>query len=180
MTPKDKKSFVMYQDFESIFEALPMEARGELITSIFSYTKTLIDPTETLQGMVRIAFICIKNTLDRDREAYLARCEQNAKNARSGKKQTQTDGSGCKRSQATASDNDSDTENDHDNDSENDTDTDNERSEAPQKCAYARKGQRQNTKWRDSANLVPSTSSFDTDDFFQAALARPFDWDDGS
>ena len=165
----EKKSFMLYQNYETIFEELDMRQRGELISAIFAYTGGNSDAARGMKGALRMAFVCIKDGIDRDRASYLARCEQNAQNARRRK----SDG---KRSLASAADNDNDNEHDHDNeherdnDHEHDNDLDLERSIAPQKGA--RSAEKKSERGRSGRGAKRELSSFDTDDFFEAALKR--------
>ena len=79
----NKNGFVLYHNFFNQIVLLSMEERGELFTAIFEYTRDGKTETE-LSPMVGMAFSFIKDTLDRDRDAYAARCEQNAENGRKG------------------------------------------------------------------------------------------------
>ena len=161
----EKKSFMLYQNYETIFEELDMKQRGELISAIFAYTGGNSDAAKGMRGALRMAFVCIKDGIDRDRASYLARCEQNAQNARRRK----SDG---KRSLASAADNDNDNDHDHDHDHEHDHehDLDHERSVAPQRGA--RSAQKKSERGRSGRGAAMALSSFDTDDFFEAALKR--------
>lgn len=131
MALPQRKSFMLYHDFENLFRLLDMEQRGALITAIFEY-ETQNTLTSPLPDLANMAFCCIKNTLDRDRETYRAKCEVNAQNGKKG-------GRPPKRSSAEEterffsepkkpdSDKDSDSDRDRDNDSESDTDKERER-----------------------------------------------------
>lgn len=170
MSKTEKKSFILYQNYENLFRVLPLHERGKLITAIFAYERDGSENTVKLSDSARMAFVCIRDTLDRDRETYRARCEQNAKNA----KMSHKNRSDCKRSVANGSLNEN--ENDTDNENEIDIDIENGRSGAPQKRAYARqKSEKKETEKRSGDLLMPNMSTFDTDDFFEAALRRSFD-----
>lgn len=169
MAKPEKKSFVLYQNYENLFAVLPMNERGKLITAIFAYERDGSELVTKLSDAARMAFVCIRDALDRDRESYRARCEQNAKNAKLSHKNRQG-GSDRMRTVPNGSLNDNDTDNEIDND--NDIDNDNERSDAPPRRANAQ--QKREGKSRNQPLPPPSASTFDTDDFFQAALARPF------
>ena len=162
----EKKSFVLYQNYENMFLALPMHERGKLITAIFAHERDGGELPVKLSDAARMAFVCIRDTLDRDREAYRARCEQNAKNAKLSHKNRYD----RERSAANGSLND----NGNDTDNENDigTGTDNERSGAPPARAYAQKN-REKTNWKQPPT-ESATSTFDTDDFFEAAVRASF------
>lgn len=83
MIDKPKKSFVMHEDFFEMFALLGMEDRGRLISAIFAYAAEG-EVDETLSPVVKMAFTCIKGTLDRDREKYLNTCARNAENGKKG------------------------------------------------------------------------------------------------
>ena len=65
---KDKKSFVLYLDYEQHFNLLNVEQRGELITAVFEYCRTGQMPK--IDGIVAMAFSFIKATLDRDGDKW--------------------------------------------------------------------------------------------------------------
>ena len=161
MPKSEKKSFVLYQNYENMFEALPMNERGKLITAIFAYTRDGSEPAVRLSDAARMAYVCIRDTLDRDLEAYRARCEQNAQNARKSH-------SNRKRTQANGSLND----NENVNDNGIGIDNGNERRDEPQYGAFAQN--KQEKKEFRKRIPEPPMSTFDTDDFFQAALEHSF------
>ena len=84
MTDKseDKKSFVMYADYEKHFNLLSLEKRGELITAIFVYQRTGEIPK--LDSILEMAFSFIKETLDRDNEKWRVTKEERAKAGKKG------------------------------------------------------------------------------------------------
>ena len=83
MTQK-KKSFVLYNDMSSVFDLLSIEERGILITAIFEYVQYGDTIITAESDRATIAFQCIKNTLDRDRESYFAKCEAYSANGKKG------------------------------------------------------------------------------------------------
>lgn len=83
MPKNEAKSFILYHSFWSIFALLSMEQRGELVTAIFEYERLGHLATE-LSPILEIAFAGIKDTLQRDREAYAEKCEKNAENGKKG------------------------------------------------------------------------------------------------
>ena len=83
MSKNEKKSFILYHSFANQFALLSMEERGQLISAIFSYERTGAIEGE-LSPLVNMAFSCMKESLDRDRESYESKCEQNAKNGQKG------------------------------------------------------------------------------------------------
>lgn len=84
MTEKkdDKKSFIMYSDYEKHFELLSIEERGILITAIFYYIRTGI--IQNLDGAPKMAFSFIKANLDRDNDKWLDTKEKRVESGRLG------------------------------------------------------------------------------------------------
>ena len=78
----DKNSFLIYLDYEEQFNLLTDEEVGQLMRAIIKYEKTGNMPK--LDGMLKMAFSFIKTQLDRDREKYNKKCEQNKENAKKG------------------------------------------------------------------------------------------------
>jgi len=73
-----KKSFVLYCDQKVIFEQLPPEKRGELITVLFEYVN---DENPTVEDpLVNMAFTLIKQQLKRDLKKYEARADRSRDN----------------------------------------------------------------------------------------------------
>ena len=87
---KEKKSFLMYLDYEEQFALLTDEQLGQLLRTVMEYERTQIVPE--LDGIVKMAFSFIKAQLDRDREKYEDRCAKNKENGKKGgrPKQNQT------------------------------------------------------------------------------------------
>ena len=140
MKHTDKKSFILYGDFFELFGLLSMEERGRLITAIFNYENAGVYPSE-LSDAARMAFVCIRNTLDRDRAAYEEKCEKNTENGKKGGRPRKSEKientlteSGeffsekterfSEKPQKADSDNDSGTDSGTDSEIDNDTDTD--------------------------------------------------------
>nr|DAD95773.1 MAG TPA: hypothetical protein [Siphoviridae sp. cthh925] len=88
---ENKKSFVMYLDYEEHFNLLSDEELGMLVRTIMEYEKTRKIPQ--LEGMTKMAFSFIKAQLDRDREKYEKKCQKNRENGAKGgrPKKNQTD-----------------------------------------------------------------------------------------
>ena len=94
----DKNSFLIYLDYEEQFNLLTDEQVGQLMRAIIKYEKTGVVPK--LEGMLKMAFSFIKTQLDRDREKYNKRCEQNRENAkRGGRPRKQKDNSETKKTE---------------------------------------------------------------------------------
>lgn len=86
----DKKSFLMYLDYEEQFALLTDEQLGRLLRAVMEYEKTQIVPE--LDGIIKMAFSFIKAQLDRDREKYEDKCAKNKENGKKGgrpRKQTE-------------------------------------------------------------------------------------------
>ncbi len=84
MTPNDSRAgFLMYKGFEQLFSRLDMQQRGELITAIFDYEINGEENPE-LSALVGMAFISIKQSLDRDNENYKKTCQKNSENGKKG------------------------------------------------------------------------------------------------
>jgi len=83
-----KNSFILYQDNAEIFNALTKEQAGELIQAIFAYEATGVGPEFTDQ-VLRVAFIPIKQSLDRNLDKYTEKVERLKANV--GKKTNRND-----------------------------------------------------------------------------------------
>ena len=113
---KDKKSFILYNDQIEIFEELSDTDAGQLIKHLFRYTNDL-NP-ETMNPMVKISFISIKQALKRDLRKFegikLKRSDAGKKSAelRALKKSTLVDSVENIPTNPTVSDSDSDSDSD--------------------------------------------------------------------
>ena len=77
---KDKKSFLLYADQQSVFNQLPDEIAGQLIKHIFSYVNDENPISDNL--IINIAFEPIRLQLKRDLQKYESIRERNSANAR--------------------------------------------------------------------------------------------------
>lgn len=114
-----KDSFILYLEQKQIFEMLTDEEAGQLIKAIFEYEDT--GQTVTLDRSLQIAFLPIKNILDRNKEKYEKVVERNKKNIekRWNKEDTKntTGKNGIpKNTKNTDNDSEYDNDNEHDND----------------------------------------------------------------
>jgi len=75
-----KDSFILFKEHEEIFVQLSKEQAGNLILAIFEYERTEIVP-EFKEACTKLAFIPIRQSLDRSREKYKETCEKNSQNA---------------------------------------------------------------------------------------------------
>ena len=80
---KEKKSFLMYFDWEAPFDCLDNESLGELFRGIFKYAKNNEEPNFT-DPTLYIIFSFIKTSLDRDMAVYEEKCRKNSENAKKG------------------------------------------------------------------------------------------------
>ena len=151
MTEKKQKSFVLYADFESALLKLSIKERGILFTMIFSYVnRGEIDEILTTTPLVDMAFEIIRAQLDRDREKYEAICERNAKNGRNGgrpKGETETQKTQWVFEKPKKPYNDNNNKNNNKNNNYSDN---------------------------DNYNKFGTLRSFDSAEFFAAALARSY------
>ena len=134
MARQEKKSFILYESYETQFGLLSLEQRGELITAIFAYERSGIPP-EGLSPVVEMAFSFIRGALDRDREEYEEVSRRNSENGKKGgrpKKTEKTDPFSEKPKKA-YNDNDNDNGNGNGNDNDNDNDMDNGNGEEKKK-----------------------------------------------
>jgi len=83
MTESKPKSFIIYEDFESILLKLSMKERGMLFTMAFSYAKRGEIEIESTP-LVDMAFTMLRTQIDRDREKYETICKRNAENGKKG------------------------------------------------------------------------------------------------
>lgn len=72
----DKKSFVLYADYDEHFEELTDAELGQLFRSLFTYVNTGAVPE--MERTVRMAFSFIRKNLDRDSEKYAETCKRRA------------------------------------------------------------------------------------------------------
>ncbi|MCC8074683.1 MAG: DnaD domain protein [Clostridiales bacterium] len=84
----ERKSFLVYRDWEDSFSTLSNEQMGALSFAMFAYVNR-DQPYDGGDPAVAMAFSFVRAAFDRDAEKYRKRCEQNSKNA---KKRSQTQG----------------------------------------------------------------------------------------
>lgn len=78
----EKKSFILYTDYEVNFNLLSQNQKGDLMDAIFAYTNG--KELEELDPIVQMAFTFIKNNLDRDIEKWNNRAEKSRANGKKG------------------------------------------------------------------------------------------------
>ena len=127
---KEKKSFVIYCDWENTFRKISKYEAGDLIQGIFEYMRTGEIP-EFESFAVEAVFTLMVETFKRDRDKYYKMCERNAVNgAKKWKKSDENNnaknatGKNGKKQNAKYADNDNDNDNVNDNVNVNDNDND--------------------------------------------------------
>lgn len=116
-----KDSFILYLEQKQIFEMLTDEEAGQLIKAIFEYEDTA--QTVTLDRSLQIAFLPIKNVLDRNKEKYEKVVERNKKNIeKRWNKEDTKNTTGKNGIPKNTKNTDNDNEHDNDNDNEHDND----------------------------------------------------------
>ena len=110
MARADKKSFIVYHDWEDAFRALDTdEERAQLCMAMFSYAIRRKIP-EDLSPKLRFGFQFIKQCMDRDFEKYEEICRENARRGALGgeakKRNSQANASERYRRLANVADND--------------------------------------------------------------------------
>lgn len=73
-----KKTLILFTELKEVFDTLSDEQAGQLIKAIFEYEQTNILPD--LQGLLKIVFIPIRQSIDRNRIKYENVCEKNKEN----------------------------------------------------------------------------------------------------
>lgn len=96
----EKKSFVMYADYEKHIARLSDEDAGELFKAIFTYVNT--GEEVPLSPAADMAFSFMKERIDRDSEKWAATCQKRSK---AGKKGMASRWGDSKTKQKTTSDN---------------------------------------------------------------------------
>ena len=125
----EKKSFLIYRDWNNFFKLLTDEELGVMFRAIFNYALNDIEPNFDNVGMVWV-FSILKGHLDRDKEKYNVACEKNRANALkrwSGKKNNTENATECEKchshkSDAKNADNDNVNVNVNENENENEND----------------------------------------------------------
>lgn len=82
MNGKEKKSFILYHSHFDFVSPLSVNQRGDLLTAIFAHERG--EELPRLDGETNMAFIGIRQDLDRNKEKYARICEINSENGRKG------------------------------------------------------------------------------------------------
>ena len=75
---KEQKGFVVYGDIEESLEELSDEQVAKLFRGMVNYFNTGKDPKFT--GLLKLAFIPIRQQMDRDVDKYEKKCQKNKEN----------------------------------------------------------------------------------------------------
>jgi hypothetical protein len=73
-----KKTLILFTELKEVFDTLSNEQAGQLIKAIFEYEQTNILPD--LEGLLKIVFIPIRQSIDRNRIKYENVCDRNKEN----------------------------------------------------------------------------------------------------
>ena len=89
----DNKAFMLYKDWEDIFQALDSsEEIGELVMALFAYAKRGESPK--LSGGTKIAFLMMRAAIERDGIAWEEMCAQRSECGKKGGRPKKSDESG--------------------------------------------------------------------------------------
>lgn len=89
----DNKAFMLYKDWEDIFQALDSsEEIGELVMALFAYAKR--GETPKLSGGAKIAFLMMRAAIERDGIAWEEMCAQRSECGKKGGRPKKFDESG--------------------------------------------------------------------------------------
>lgn len=103
------KSFVVYADYEKHITMLTNEQRGQLFTAMFHYFNNGVIPM-ALDPATEMLMSVIASQMDRDRNKYENKCEQNRENAKKGAKARKEKAAALQQEAETANDIDSETD----------------------------------------------------------------------
>lgn len=80
MSDNEQKGFIVYGDTKAIVDELTNEQAGELFRGMLDY---FVDGTEPeFSNVLKIAFIPIRQQMDRNSDKYAKMCDRNRKNAK--------------------------------------------------------------------------------------------------
>ncbi|MGN1481101.1 DUF6291 domain-containing protein [Porcipelethomonas sp.] len=113
----ENKSFAIYKDWEELFDALEDNEVSQLIKALFAFAKR--GEEAEFSGALKIAFITMKNAIERDGRKWEQKCKSNSRNA---KKRWSKDSDEYERIQTCTNYTDKDTDTDTDIDTDIDKD----------------------------------------------------------
>ena len=169
---KKPKSFILYLDFLGPLMRLSVRERGILFTKIYEYANgEEMDEAIKTTSAVEMAFAIIRTHMDRDMEKYDRVCMKNSENGkRGGRPRKNAKGGGTEVSEEGSAEV-----------SAEETSKETEGfSEKPQKAYNNNKNNNNNYNYNKNKNYTYNNNnnnnmrSFDADEFFAAALARPY------
>lgn len=79
----EKKSLLLYYDYQQHFNFLTDEQTGKIIKAMLDYEINGVFP-EFDEPIMQMTFSFIKSNLDRDMQKYLEKCEKNTENGKKG------------------------------------------------------------------------------------------------
>lgn len=79
----EKKSLLLYYDYQQHFNFLTDEQLGRLIRAMFDYEINRVVP-EFDEPVMKMCFSFVQSNLDRDLQKYIDKCEKNAENGKKG------------------------------------------------------------------------------------------------
>lgn len=122
-----KNTIIVYTDLMEQLEELSLEERGTILTAMIKYQ--MGEELPKMSKLLKLVFIPIRQSIDRDNASYILKCEINRKNGKLGgrpKNQTDTEKTERLNEKPKKPDNDNDTDNENDNDIDKDNDNDTE------------------------------------------------------
>lgn len=79
----EKKSLLLYYDYQQHFNFLTDEQLGRLIRAMFDYEINRVVP-EFDEPVMKMCFSFVKSNLDRDLQKYIDKCSKNSENGKKG------------------------------------------------------------------------------------------------
>ncbi len=80
MSKKGRSGVMIYFEFRPILKELTLEQTGALLLAILDYAENNMVPDFEDDPMLRLAWACVRDKVDRDAAAYLEKCSRNAYN----------------------------------------------------------------------------------------------------
>lgn len=112
-----KDSFILYTDQKAVIDKLSNEQAGQLIKAIYTYVETeRLPKLDMTLDLVITPFI---TTIDRDKQKYIKKCNENKNNANKRWNKKNTNACDCIQTNANYADSDTDSVSDSESDSDN-------------------------------------------------------------
>lgn len=142
-----KNTILVYTDLMEQLEELSLEERGIILTAMIKYQ--MGEELPKMSKLLKLVFIPIRQSIDRDNDAYERKCEKNRENGKlGGRPKNQTVTSETERFFEKPKKADNDNENDTDNDNGSDSGNDNADNQ-PQPALTQRELDRIMDAWND-------------------------------